>query len=61
MSCAHNAIYQGHGQESADPERIAGRIAAAGPDLVVNHKDTILRALPDADKARADNAATARG
>jgi Spx/MgsR family transcriptional regulator len=46
-------------KESADPERIAGWIAAAGLDLVVNRKGTTFRALSDADKARAADAATA--
>jgi Spx/MgsR family transcriptional regulator len=46
-------------KEGADPERIAGWIAAAGLDLVVNRKGTTFRALADADKARAADAATA--
>jgi arsenate reductase (glutaredoxin) len=46
-------------KEGADPERIAGWIAAAGLDVVVNRKGTTFRALPDDDKARAADAATA--
>lgn len=46
-------------KEGADPERIAGWIAAAGLDVVVNRKGTTFRALSDADKARAADAATA--
>ena len=46
-------------KEGADPERIAGWIAAAGLDLVVNRKGTTFRALADDDKARAADAATA--
>jgi arsenate reductase (glutaredoxin) len=46
-------------KEGADPERIAGWIEAAGLDLVVNRKGTTFRKLPDADKARAESAATA--
>ncbi|MFO6448171.1 arsenate reductase [Erythrobacter sp. NE805] len=40
-------------KEGADPERLAGWIAAAGLDLVVNRKGTTFRALPEADKAKA--------
>ncbi|GIX19249.1 MAG: Spx/MgsR family RNA polymerase-binding regulatory protein [Erythrobacter cryptus] len=43
----------------ADPDRIAGWIAAAGLDVVVNRKGTSFRALCDADKARAADAASA--
>ncbi|QDH33137.1 Spx/MgsR family RNA polymerase-binding regulatory protein [Porphyrobacter sp. YT40] len=46
-------------KQGADPERIAGWIAAAGLDVVVNRKGTTYRALSDADKARAADAATA--
>ena len=46
-------------KEGADPGRIAGWIAAAGLDLVVNRKGTTFRALSDADKARAADAASA--
>lgn len=46
-------------KEGADPERIAGWIAAAGLDLVVNRKGTTFRALSDADKAKAADAAAA--
>jgi Spx/MgsR family transcriptional regulator len=43
----------------ADPEKIAGWIASAELDLVVNRKGTTFRKLSDADKARADNPQTA--
>lgn len=46
-------------KEGADPDRIAGWIAAAGLDVVVNRKGTTFRALSDADKARAADVATA--
>lgn len=46
-------------KEGADPERIAGWIAAAGLDVVVNRKGTSFRALSDDDKARAADAAKA--
>lgn len=46
-------------KEGADPERIAGWIAAAGLDVVVNRRGTTFRALSDEDKARAADAATA--
>ncbi|MFM7379418.1 MAG: Spx/MgsR family RNA polymerase-binding regulatory protein [Erythrobacter sp.] len=46
-------------KEGADPERIAGWITAAGLDLVVNRKGTTFRALPDPDKAKAADAASA--
>ncbi|AUX70719.1 arsenate reductase [Porphyrobacter sp. HT-58-2] len=46
-------------KEGADPDRIAGWIAAAGLDVVVNRKGTTFRALSDEDKARAADAATA--
>lgn len=46
-------------KEGADPDRIAGWIAAAGLDVVVNRKGTTFRALSDADKARAADAASA--
>jgi arsenate reductase (glutaredoxin) len=46
-------------KEGADSERIATWIAAAGLDLVVNRKGTTFRALSDADKALAADAATA--
>jgi len=46
-------------KEGADPEKIAGWIAAAGLDLVVNRKGTTFRALSDEDKAKAADAATA--
>lgn len=59
---------EGHGKdytfhdykkEGADPARIAGWIAAAGLDVVVNRKGTTFRALSDEDKARAASADTA--
>ena len=43
----------------ADPAKVAAWIAAAGLDVVVNRKGTTFRALSDADKARAADAATA--
>lgn len=46
-------------KEGAEPERIAGWIAAAGLDLVVNRKGTTFRALSEEDKARAADAASA--
>jgi arsenate reductase (glutaredoxin) len=46
-------------KEGADPEKIAGWIAAAGLDVVVNRKGTTFRALSDADKARAGDSHTA--
>ena len=46
-------------KEGADPERVAGWIAAAGLDLVVNRKGTTFRALSDEDKARAADASAA--
>ena len=46
-------------KEGADPAKVAGWIAAAGLDVVVNRKGTTFRALSDADKARAADAATA--
>jgi arsenate reductase (glutaredoxin) len=57
----HGKAYTFHDykKEGADPERIADWIAAAGLDLVVNRKGTTFRALSDADKAKAADAATA--
>ena len=46
-------------KEGADPAKVAGWIAAAGLDVVVNRKGTTFRALSEADKARAADAATA--
>ena len=46
-------------KEGADPEKIAGWIAAAGLDVVVNRKGTTFRALSEDDKARAADAASA--
>jgi arsenate reductase len=46
-------------KEGAEPVRIAGWIAAAGLDLVVNRKGTTFRALSEEDKAKATRAAAA--
>lgn len=46
-------------KEGADPERIAGWIAAAGLNVVVNRKGTTFRALSENDKTTAADAATA--
>jgi Spx/MgsR family transcriptional regulator len=46
-------------KEGPDPERIAGWIAAAGLDVVVNRKGTTFRALSEGDKALAASADTA--
>jgi len=46
-------------KEGAEPERIAGWIATAGLDVVVNRKGTTYRALSDADKALAADSHTA--
>lgn len=46
-------------KEGADPARIAGWIAAAGLDVVVNRKGTTFRALSDEDKAKAASPDTA--
>lgn len=46
-------------KEGADPEKIAGWIAAAGLDVLVNRKGTTFRALSDEDKAKAADAARA--
>jgi arsenate reductase len=46
-------------KEGADPERIAGWIAAAGLDVVVNRKGTTFRALSEGDKALAASTDTA--
>jgi arsenate reductase (glutaredoxin) len=46
-------------KEGADPARIAGWIAAAGLDVVVNRKGTTFRTLSEEDKARAADAASA--
>lgn len=46
-------------KEGADPEKIAGWIADAGLDVVVNRKGTTFRALSDADKTKAASADTA--
>ena len=53
------ATFHDYKKEGADPERIAGWIAAAGLDVVVNRRGTTFRALSDEDKARAADAATA--
>jgi Spx/MgsR family transcriptional regulator len=46
-------------KDGADPEKVAGWIAAAGLDAVVNRKGTTYRALSDADKALAADSHTA--
>ena len=46
-------------KEGAESDRIAGWIAVAGLDVVVNRKGTTFRALSDEDKARAASAETA--
>ncbi len=46
-------------KEGADPDRIAGWIAVASLDLVVNRKGTTFRALSDEDKALLASADTA--
>ncbi|MEE4315449.1 MAG: arsenate reductase [Erythrobacter sp.] len=52
-------VFHDYKKEGADPERIAGWIAEAGLDPVVNRKGTTYRALADEDKARAADPATA--
>lgn len=52
-------VFHDYKKEGADPERIAGWIAAAGLDLVVNRKGTTYRALSDADKDKAASPGTA--
>jgi len=46
-------------KEGADPARVAGWIAAAGLDVVVNRKGTTFRALSGQDKAKAASAEAA--
>jgi len=46
-------------KEGAEPERIAGWIAAVDLDTVVNRKGTTFRALSEEDKARAADSHTA--
>ncbi len=46
-------------KEGADPGRIAGWIAAAGLETVVNRKGTTFRALSDEDKTRAADSVAA--
>ena len=55
----HAYTFHDYKKEGAEPDRIAGWIAAAGLDVVVNRKGTTFRALSDADKERAADAATA--
>ena len=55
----HPYVFHDYKKEGAEPERIAGWIAAAGLDVVVNRTGTAYRALSDDDKARAANAETA--
>ncbi len=55
----HPYVFHDYKKEGADPARIAGWIAAAGLDLVVNRKGTTYRALSDDDKSRAAGAESA--
>lgn len=55
----HAYTFHDYKKEGAEPDRIAGWIAAAGLDVVVNRKGTTFRALSDVDKERAADAATA--
>lgn len=55
----HPYVFHDYKKEGADPQRIAGWIAAAGVDVVVNRKGTTFRALSEDDKAKAADAATA--
>jgi Spx/MgsR family transcriptional regulator len=55
----HPYAFHDYKKEGADPERVAGWIAAAGLDLVVNRKGTTFRALSEEDKARAADSHTA--
>lgn len=55
----HPYVFHDYKKEGAEAERIAGWIAAAGLDVVVNRKGTTYRALSDEDKARAASADTA--
>ncbi|AOL93047.1 arsenate reductase [Porphyrobacter sp. LM 6] len=55
----HPYVFHDYKKEGADPARIAGWIAAAGLDLVVNRKGTTYRALSDDDKTRAAGAESA--
>ncbi len=52
-------IFHDYKKEGADPARIAGWIATAGLDVVVNRKGTTFRTLSDDDKTRAADPATA--
>ncbi len=52
-------VFHDYKKEGADPAKIAGWIAAAGLDTVVNRKGTSFRALSDADKALAADSHTA--
>jgi Spx/MgsR family transcriptional regulator len=53
------SIFHDYKKEGADPDKLAGWIAAAGLDLVVNRKGTTFRALSEEDKARAADRHTA--
>ncbi len=55
----HACTFHDYKKEGADPAKIAGWIAVAGLDLVVNRKGTTYRALSDADNALAASADTA--
>jgi Spx/MgsR family transcriptional regulator len=52
-------IFHDYKKEGVDPQRIAGWIAAAGLEAVVNRKGTTFRSLSEEDKARASDPATA--
>jgi Spx/MgsR family transcriptional regulator len=52
-------IFHDYKKEGVSPERIAGWIAAAGLEAVVNRKGTTFRALSEEDKARALDPASA--
>ncbi|MCM0000367.1 MAG: arsenate reductase [Erythrobacter sp.] len=58
-SQSRDYTFHDYKKEGADPERVAGWIAAAGLDSVVNRKGTTFRALGEEDKARAADSHTA--
>lgn len=55
----HAYTFHDYKKEGADPDRIAGWIAVASLDLVVNRKGTTFRTLSDEDKALLASADTA--
>lgn len=57
----HRQAYTFHDykKEGVDPDKLAGWIAAAGLDMVVNRKGTLFRALSESDKAAAAEGHTA--